>query len=756
MTKHKYPLLGLLITGILLFVYFGQFYINANHLSFAPWGDGYKNYYTIAYYLKNDCGSHFSGMNYPYGENVIYTDNQPLLAWVLKPICSFFPGLVQYLKGILVWLLLVSHLVAYLFTYKTLRVLNLTAFFSALFAIFITLLAPQLIRLNGHFSLGYTCYLPVVIYLLIRLQQTGFAYKYLAALCIVITCATFLHPYYFAMSALLILSLMAVSLLRRNTYKVKLSDTLKLLIPVVLPFAVFKLYLIVTDHVADRPNLPWGFVESRSTIADILLHPGSFIYQGLAQIMPVAKIAFHFEGQAYIGIVTIAVLTLLIINMLAGLLRKNRLNIQLPIPISNLLLASVPVLLFAMAFPFSINHWFEGWLDFFPSAIKQFRASGRFSWVFYYTASIVTAVVLHNLYLQIKNRKAAYAFIFMALSIWFVDFNMVNNYNKKMIGKWSSDLHEDAEMNDVLTQLKQHHYNASDFQAILPLPFYLNGSEKLYIESNSAVSSMELSLYTGLPIACGQMSRTSREITFNIANLMSESYIKKDILSLYNKKPLLLFSTNQDISANESNLINKATFLFNSNGISYYKLPLSAFNDSVEDVKLNISKSYNRLINHGNYLSFDTLDNVVLKTFDNDGGVGFAGEGGLYSKAGNVWMYGDTLPNAVDDSWYEVSAWFYADNGKPAFPVIYFTQTDPQGNAINSFDINGKFSTNTYGKWVRASAILHLTNKHNKLFASGDGQLATYDELMIRPTNTTVISHYKDSHNFTYNNFPIY
>ena len=51
---------------------------------FEDGGDGLKNYYTLDYYVKHDDGWHFTGMNYPYGENIIYTDNQPILALTLR------------------------------------------------------------------------------------------------------------------------------------------------------------------------------------------------------------------------------------------------------------------------------------------------------------------------------------------------------------------------------------------------------------------------------------------------------------------------------------------------------------------------------------------------------------------------------------------------------------------------------------------------------------------------------------------------
>lgn len=43
-------------------------------------GDAGKNYFTYLYHSLYGNGMHFDGMNYPYGEHIIFTDGQPLLS----------------------------------------------------------------------------------------------------------------------------------------------------------------------------------------------------------------------------------------------------------------------------------------------------------------------------------------------------------------------------------------------------------------------------------------------------------------------------------------------------------------------------------------------------------------------------------------------------------------------------------------------------------------------------------------------------
>ena len=79
------PLLILMLIGI-------------NFAIFAPWmlhspnshflkssGDGFKNYFTPWYHITYDEGyTWFEGMNYPWGEHIVFTDAQPAIVNTLK------------------------------------------------------------------------------------------------------------------------------------------------------------------------------------------------------------------------------------------------------------------------------------------------------------------------------------------------------------------------------------------------------------------------------------------------------------------------------------------------------------------------------------------------------------------------------------------------------------------------------------------------------------------------------------------------
>jgi hypothetical protein len=757
MPRIKYPMLGAIAVTALLFIYFSPYIIHANHLSFAPWGDGYKNYYTFAYYLNYDTGAHFSGMNYPYGENVIYTDNQPLLAWILKPVSKLLPQVLHYTHGIIVWLIMLSHVLCFLALYKLLRELELPQPFALVFGMLITMLSPQIARLNGHFSLSYTFFFPTVMLLVLKFLKTSYRLKYMLWLAAFITAFTFIHPYYFAISALFLLSIGAIVLLRQNSFGDRLSAFGKILVPVIIPFLFFKAYVIISDPVTDRPTSPWGFVESRSKLQDIFSHNNAFLYQFITKLFPATRVGFDSEGQAYIGLIGDIIVAVLIINLALALFSKKIPVISFTRPWQAILIGSVPVLLFAMAFPFSLNSYFENWVAYLPATIKQFRAAGRFSWVFYYAISITSALLIYTVFQKIKNLVLAFSFLAVAILVWFIDSNTTNNYNKLVLRVWTKPTHEAADIGNAIHLLEEKHRRVSDYQAIFPMPFFLNGSEKIYIESAAGFYTMQASLATGLPLVCGQMSRTSENVSFNVANLLAGPFIRKEVLSRYNQKPLLLIATGAPYSPSENYLLSKAQYLFDTDGMQYFELPISAFKDSLEETKLFYGSHQADFIHHGEYSTLDRVNNVLIKTWDNQPSANaIFGTGAVYCPKGTIWLYADTLPAARDLVQYEISAWFYADDRRPAFADLYVTETDSSGKEIQNFDCNPKFSTVTYGKWVRASRTFVLSNRTNKIYVAGTGDYGAYDELMIRPVNTSVITHLKDASHFMFNNFPIY
>ena len=757
--KHwKGGVLAVAITAVLLFVYYSHQILGADTIRYGVFGDGFKNYYTLAYYLKYDSGAHFTGMNYPFGENVLFTDNQPAVAWLLKAVIKIFPGFLNHVYAFIVLSFFSSLLISALIIYKIFRQFNLDQLNAALFSTLIVMISPQIQRLGGHFSLSYTFYIPVMLYLLIRFLKTGGSIRYFIALVLFNSFFIFIHIYYAAMSGLFILLLAVVYITQnRKDLKNHLRTFSLLGISAMFPFILLKTFLLVTDKINDRPKAPWGFIENRSTVEDILLHPYSFTGEVLGKLFPHARIVYHFEGEGYIGLITLVTLFVAAIVCLRSKNIRTKLSTDL-YPFNLFIIPAIGIILFALAFPFCIDP-IEKYYEKMPGLIKQFRASGRFNWFFYYTATIGAALLVYQLFksLQTKQKVLAYALLARAYSVWFIEENMISNRMSHDFQSNSAEPEDAKYAKELLQKILEAGKLVSDFQAILPIPIFLNGSEKLYIESSVSYIAMKQSLNMGLPIAAGQLSRTSQHQTFLLANLISGPLIKKEVLSLYkNNKPLFLITHGSDLRPEEIAILSKAKFLFELRGNKYYQLDLSAFEDSIAETKKYFADNRSHFINHGDYLSNDSASNVILKRFEGEPkDYAVFGKGANYSEKEQTYFYFDTLPNAKDGTNYEVSYWVYTDSRRAAYPVMFISQLDTSGKEIEKFDTNAKFSTNSYKDWVHVSIDFTLHNKKNKILLTGAGDFASFDEIMVRPKNVNVVTQLDNDSTFIFNNFPI-
>src|SRR5688572_29338951 len=98
--KNWKALLLLILLGLaLLLLIFGDVFLHPNQYLFGHIEDGTKNYYTAAYYIKYNSGLWLTGMNYPYGEHITYTDNQPLFAIILNFIQQHISPIADYTIG---------------------------------------------------------------------------------------------------------------------------------------------------------------------------------------------------------------------------------------------------------------------------------------------------------------------------------------------------------------------------------------------------------------------------------------------------------------------------------------------------------------------------------------------------------------------------------------------------------------------------------------------------------------------------------
>ena len=153
-----------LATTVLLVALFSFVLANPNNYFFLPAGDGLQSYYATAYYAFYDTGHHFSGMNYPFGENFTYPNLQPLIAVGINLLQRLGIPAAEHTVAITNLLALLAVWVTSLVIYAILRRLRMPILYAGLMALLIGFLYPQIQRLEGHILLSFPCFVVILWY----------------------------------------------------------------------------------------------------------------------------------------------------------------------------------------------------------------------------------------------------------------------------------------------------------------------------------------------------------------------------------------------------------------------------------------------------------------------------------------------------------------------------------------------------------------------------------------------------------------
>jgi hypothetical protein len=345
--------------------------------------DGLKNYYTFAYQSAYSNESwKFEGMNYPYGEHVIYTDGQPLFGFLF----GWLP-IKGYEVGLLNMIMYLSILLAAFLVWKILITLKVSNWTAAAGTIGIVLLSPQFYRLGGHYALSIMWVIPLVLYQLIKLWDSDAVVKRSVLLSVTIFTLFFIHPYLGLMSLVFSVITILIYLLVRQFHWKKALGTLLI---IGCSAILFKLTLSLTDTHLNRTEKPHGLFEHYALAETVFLPYFSPFKSMMERVIPV-KHGQPFEGWGYIGLMSIVVLSGSIIYWIIRMLKGNKSEFKKKDLVLPVFFASVIVLLFSMLIPLK---WFPEEFVYKLKVFNQFRSVGRFSWVFYYVTGITVIVLL--------------------------------------------------------------------------------------------------------------------------------------------------------------------------------------------------------------------------------------------------------------------------------------------------------------------------------------------------------------------------
>ena len=562
--------INLLVSTLVLFLVFGSVIRNANSVYFSKSGDGLKSTYGSLYHVQYDSEHlHTQSMNYPYGESVFFTGNQPLLTNGIRLLKNTPFDISAYTLGILNCFLLFSFVLGAMFLYLLFRKLNLPVLYAILCANLIVFLSPQMDRLGGHFDLGYVYFIPMFLYFsFLYFEKPKLIHVFFLSLTAFL--ALYTQAYFFAFYGILMLFLFFGKLFTQHGRHV-LKYSIFLVIQLALPLFVFQA-ISATDVPIDRTLYPWGFFYYKACPESVFLPIGKPYGQFLH--FPWVK----WEGTAYVGLLSFVVFLLIVVQFFRRLfnwkLRKQLFEFTDSPFLNTLLWAALAALLFSFTLPFSLG--LEKLWNY-AGPLRQLRGAGRFAWLFFYGINVVSVYLLWHYYMK---KKMLGAFILLLLGLSVLSYDMYLNVRGR--GAWLNNTlpeFEDAYFQHPDNKLLKE-INTAAFQSILSLPIIQIGSENYWINGDSKVlkPAFNASLKTGLPLHLTMMSRTSIRQSLNQLSLFYEPLKENPLLKdLPVDKPiLLLWMKGETLSANEERLRSRSVLLTENDHIAYYKLELDS------------------------------------------------------------------------------------------------------------------------------------------------------------------------------------
>ena len=664
---------GLLFVGFtslaIVGIVFSFVIVRPDDYFFLNAGDGLKGYFAMAYYIKYDVGTHFTGMNYPFGEHINFPDLQPLVSYSLRILQLLGLPVAEHTVGIVNLLALMGLAFTPIVMYAILCRTHLPAWYAALAAILIGFMSPQIERLGGHMSLSYACFIPITWYCLIRIQESPLQIRWyivfgLSSLLMAGTSAYFLAcASFFAFAHALVFSW---QLQRPGPF------VWRLVLAALLPLLAFRSWLWLTDSVSDRPQTPYGFLV-------YLASPATVFTPVMAPLRDLWQALFHtetavFEGWAYVGLVGSAVAVASLAHAIGRLRNRQWKRLGrpvLPLHLRSGLWAAGLLLLLAFGWPFKFSAF--NWLVDYAGPLKQFRALGRFAWPFFYVFSTYAAYYLFRWSRYLHQRGAgafARGWIVIPMLIWAGEaYIQVQTKAEAVKGGGGATAFMDESENLVLQQLTWTSLKANDFQAIMPLPYFSVGTEKTDIPGSEASfrEAFKTSLALGLPLVASAMARTSIGQSLQHIQLLSSTTVDKELLRhLPSTKPFLLLVTPDALSPAEQRLVSLGRKLVSTPSVTLYELPIAALAATDKEQELvSAIKLMPNLTNRGRYLS-SSGKGAIMDNFDKSTDRrGRLMAGSFYEPAAKFSvLYNGSLPAPADTGRYEASVWI---NGKTEY-----------------------------------------------------------------------------------------
>lgn len=745
-----------LIFGVLMFLTinmkFSTIINNPNTMLLTQGGDGLKNYLTPMLHVKNSTSyNHFDSMNYPYGEHVLFTDNQPLISNILRFINKNITDVSYNTVGVLNYALLLSLLLSGAFLYYFFRRLALPHWYSVAGGIIIVWLSPQIVRYGGHYALGYSSILLCLLYFLLRFEILQG--KWSIAIFMLILLASMLHFYYFGISAIFLSAFYFIKIIknRKSIFVYAKHWAFQVIVPyIILNF----IWLKIGNAVIDRPQFPYGILHYVTVWEALFFKPGNILYDLINTYLVKIRRVEEFESRNYIGFIATAFFFVSLIYWIAT--RKVKViedNILAKMKDSNFYItsfwASFLLLLFSMGLPYIIPA-FEFLLNY-SGPIRQFRGLGRFAWLFYY---LVNIIAFYTAYQWINSIKAPY-FRYLVFTILLIIGWREATTNADVLEKPSSLY---SALKDTKEDIEQWlpYLDKTKYQAILPIPYYHLGAEYLGKEArgNSLAYSLLPSYYSGIPTMGVMMSRTSWQQTLNSIPLGFELYREPPVLQqLPNQLPLIAIEYkiwHQETGYAYKEILARGKKIHENEAFAIYELPIDVYKNAIitlgQQVKKEFIDNRTKLFQVNELMTMDSTKSIVYSNYDNlPNPNAYSGTGALtFSNKEKKVIFEGTIPNVKKGRKYNVLFWLNIEKGECATTEYFIKELNTQNEQKFFWHHGAIHNVATIdGKWALIKCTIEPQYEDTRFQIMLQNKQPiplpiTIDELLICPEGTDV------------------
>lgn len=746
--SDKGLLLTLALGLLLLFVFYGRLLRHPSETYFGGSGDGLQVYYQTLYHTKYD--PEFwrqQSINYPYGESIFFTSAMPMVNNLVK---IFGPGADTAGVGLINLIMLFSMPAGALFIYLIFRHLRLPWLYGSVTAVAIAFFSPQIGRMSGHYSLSWVFLIPAMIFLFLRFYDYP-SIKKSWAIAVLGFLAAATHLYFFVFFAAIAgFYWLALFVTRDRGFGRFLFALKHFSIQVILPYAILQALILYSDTAGDRTQAPWGYLVFHSNTSGVFFPLFQFYRPLFEKIASPERV--EAEGIAYVGLAALLGLAVVLFSQLYVLARfrwRRILSVTDSKPLNIIFWTSLFLLFIAFGRPFIGGQ--EEWLSYL-GPLRQFRAIGRFTWLFYYMANIIA---VYRIY-KITEEKKILKYIAMSVVMIFLLTDMLwEKINANFAERLDNHI---AVLEDEQNQLEANAwlrgFDAQKFQAILPLPYFHIGSENLSRVSPDpeiVKQSFIVSLKTGLPIMAVSSSRTSLSQSVKLISLVLDHGNPLAVLDeLPDKRPFLLVVREGVLDENEKRLLSLARPVAGSAEYKLYSLDPAAIREMVRKRYAEVKAEMDSLAKYPAqdipYMVSDTSVMPLYFSFDDMNGKPFRGKASLSKKFHlQTRIYDTEFPRKGGG--YTISFWMNRATGD-VFPrtVIEIFCNDPADKVPPYYQItNASVCTKMIiGEWGLMEiplavpcdhAHLQITLWNDDLRPDDTNEV---DDLMIIPAGTHV------------------